>query len=116
MALADNSYRFLYVDVGCNGQISNGGMFGGCILQEAMENWTSNILASLPASDQLAPYCIVADEAFPLKEYLMKPYANHKLSADQLVFNYSLSHTWRVVKYVLRGSRCHIYYFLLNVS
>uniref|UniRef100_A0A8C1RUD5 DDE Tnp4 domain-containing protein n=1 Tax=Cyprinus carpio TaxID=7962 RepID=A0A8C1RUD5_CYPCA len=72
------SYRFLYVDGGCNGRISDGGVFGGCSLQNALENRTVNIPAPapLPGSDQLAPYCIVADEAFPLKEYLMKPYPN----------------------------------------
>uniref|UniRef100_A0A8C1Z6F8 DDE Tnp4 domain-containing protein n=1 Tax=Cyprinus carpio TaxID=7962 RepID=A0A8C1Z6F8_CYPCA len=84
MALVDSSYRFLYVDGGCNGRISDGGVFGGCSLQNALENRTVNIPAPapLPGSDQLAPYCIVADEAFPLKEYLMKPYPNRRLSVQ----------------------------------
>lgn len=63
MALVDSNYRFLYVDVGCNGRISDGGVFGGCSLQEALEKRTLNIPAPslLPESDQLAPYCFVAD-------------------------------------------------------
>jgi len=30
-------------DVGYNGRISNGGVLGGCALQDALENRTSNI-------------------------------------------------------------------------
>lgn len=75
-------------------------VFGGCSLQDALEKRTSNIPAPapLPESDQLAPYCIVADEAFPLKEYLMKPYPNCKLSVEQRIFNYRLSRARRVVE------------------
>uniref|UniRef100_A0A9J8D3C2 DDE Tnp4 domain-containing protein n=1 Tax=Cyprinus carpio carpio TaxID=630221 RepID=A0A9J8D3C2_CYPCA len=100
MALVDSSYRFLYVDVGFNGQISDGGVFEGCSLQNALENRTVNIPASapLPGSNQLTPYCIVADEAFPLKEYLMKPYPNRRLSVQQHIFNYRLSRARRVVE------------------
>ncbi|KAL0965749.1 hypothetical protein UPYG_G00285220 [Umbra pygmaea] len=81
------------IDVGCNGRISDGGVFGGCSLQGALENRTSNIPvpAPLPGSDLLVPYCIVADEAFPLKEYLMKPYPNRRLSVEQRIYNYRLS-------------------------
>lgn len=100
MALVDSNYRFLYVDVGCNGRISDGGVFGGCSLQDALEKRTSNIPAPapLPESDQMAPYCIVADEAFPLKDYLMKPYPNRRLSVEQRIFNYRLSRARRVVE------------------
>ena len=48
MALVDSKYKFLYVDVGCNGRISDGAVFGGCSLQDALEKRTSNIPA--PAS------------------------------------------------------------------
>ena len=48
----------------------------------------------------LLPHCIVGDEAFPLRHDLMKPYprgqCGTKLSEDQLVFNYRLSHARRI--------------------
>ncbi len=100
MALVYSNYRFLYVDVGYNWRISDGGVFDGYALQDALEKRTSNIPAPapLPESDQLAPYCIVADEAFPLKDYLMKPYPNSRLSVEQYIFNYRLSRAQRVVE------------------
>lgn len=99
MALVDSNYRFLYADVGCNGRISDGSVFGGCSLQEALEKRTVNIPAPsrLPESDQLAPYCIVADKAFPLKEYIMKPYVKRRLSEQQQIFNCRLSQAQTVV-------------------
>ncbi|KAL1279366.1 hypothetical protein QQF64_026039 [Cirrhinus molitorella] len=120
MALVDSSYRFLYVDVGCNGRISDGGVFGGCSLQNALENRTVNIPAPapLPGSDQLAPYCIVTDEAFPLKEYLMKPYLNRRLSVEQGIFNYRLSRARRVVEnaFGILANRFRVFLTTINIQ
>ncbi|KAM6992687.1 uncharacterized protein LKV04_008658 [Tautogolabrus adspersus] len=120
MALVDSSYRFLYVDVGCNGRISDGRVFGGCSLQGALENRMSNIPppAPLPASDTLAPFCIVADETFPLKEYLMKPYPNRRLSVEQRVFNYRLSRAQRVVEnaFGILANRFHVFQTTINIQ
>lgn len=100
MTLVDSNYKFLYVDVGCDGKISNGGELDGHSLQDALETRTSNIPAPspLPGVDQVVPYCIVADESFPLKEYLMKPYTNFSLSEEQRTFNYRLSRARGVVE------------------
>ncbi|XP_052399694.1 uncharacterized protein LOC127946919 [Carassius gibelio] len=120
MALVDSNYRFLYVDVGCNGRVSDGGVFGGCSLQDALEKRTSNIPAPapLPESDQLAPYCIVADEAFPLKEYLMKPYPNRRLSVEQRIFNYRLSRARRVVEnaFGILANRFRVFLTTINIQ
>uniref|UniRef100_A0A8C4EEK2 DDE Tnp4 domain-containing protein n=1 Tax=Dicentrarchus labrax TaxID=13489 RepID=A0A8C4EEK2_DICLA len=77
IALVDSSYRFLYVNVGCNGRISDG----------VSVSWIS---------DQLSPYCVVADEVFPLTDYLLKP--NRRLTVEQRIFNYRLSRAQRVVE------------------
>ena len=100
MALVDSDYRFLYVDVGCNGRISDGGVFAGCTLHDALERRTCHIPppSPLPASDQLAPYTIVADAAFPLKEYITKPFPDRRLTDDKRIFNYRLSRARRVVE------------------
>ena len=100
MALVDSNYKFLYVDVGCNGRISDGGVFQGCTLQKSLENRINSMPSpkKLPGRDQLTPYAIVADEAFPLRDYILKPYANRGLTPEQRVFNYRLSRARRVVE------------------
>ncbi|VDI07440.1 Hypothetical predicted protein [Mytilus galloprovincialis] len=76
MALVDANYRFTYVDVGSNGRVSDGGVFRQCTLQESIENELINFRGpkELPGRDKKVPFVVVGDEAFPLKEYLMKPY------------------------------------------
>ncbi|XP_033988010.1 putative nuclease HARBI1 [Trematomus bernacchii] len=120
MALVDSNYKFLYVDVGCNGRISDGGVFGGCSLQDALENRTANIPAPapLPASDQAVCYSIVADEAFPLKELLMKPYPNRRLAVEQRIFNYRLSRARRVVEnaFGIQANRFRVFLTTINIQ
>ena len=100
MALVDNDYKFLYVDIGCNGRVSDGGVFRGCTLQQSLEQQTANIPppSPLPGSDIFLPYYVVADEAFPLKRYIMKPYSRRGLSEEQRIFNFRLSRARRVVE------------------
>ena len=43
MALVDANYKFITkVDVGCNGHISDGGVFSRCALSSALENKSVN--------------------------------------------------------------------------
>lgn len=45
------------------------------------------------------PYCIVGDEAFPLKPYLLRPYPGKTgCSKEQRVFNYRLSRARRTIE------------------
>ncbi|XP_047998801.1 putative nuclease HARBI1 [Leguminivora glycinivorella] len=87
MALVDDNYCFSYIDVGCNGRISDGGVFRNCNLSAALEN---NLLPD--------GHVIVGDNAFPLKPYLMKPYPGSNLTLKQKIFNYRLSRARRIVE------------------
>ncbi|CAC5355615.1 unnamed protein product [Mytilus coruscus] len=74
MALVDANYRFTYVDVGSNGR---------------------NYLEDT----KKVPFVVVGDEAFPLKEYLMKPYPQRGgLDDSQRIFYYRLSRARRIVE------------------
>ena len=94
LALVDTNYKFLYVNVGGQGRISDGGMFKNSELYHLLVNGEIN----LPDSGQLpdlsnlndsflvesnrqpeVPYIVVADDAFPLTKYCMKPYSSQKL-------------------------------------
>ena len=100
MALVDAEYKFIYIDAGCNGRVSDGGVFKNCTLYSALENGTLNIPqpSSIEASGTLVPYMIVADDAFPLKEYLQKPYSQNGLNKEKRIFNYRLSRARRIVE------------------
>ncbi|XP_072320000.1 uncharacterized protein [Eucyclogobius newberryi] len=94
MALVDSKHKFQFVDVACNGRICNSAEFDGCVLVDALETRLARLPgpARLPGSERLAPHCVVADKAFPLKDYLMKPFLNRKPSTEQQIFNHRISH------------------------
>lgn len=57
----------------------------------------------LPATEPFdgcpLPYVFVGDEAFPLREYLMRPYPGLQLTNDATkIYNYRLSRARRVVE------------------
>jgi len=98
MALVDAHYKFIYVDVGCNGRISDGGVFKNCSLQRAFDDNSLHIPQPEPLPGQRipTPFVIVADDAFPLKSYIMKPYPRNHLSREKRIFNYRLSRARRI--------------------
>lgn len=100
LALVDANYKFQYVDVGCNGRISDGGVFRNSTLSTALSENRLNIPPSrlIGNGEFNLPYTIVADDAFPLRSYIMKPYPSRNLSRDKRIFNYRLSRARRVVE------------------
>lgn len=100
LAVVDYDYRFLYVDVGTQGRVGDAGVFQNSELFRALENNELGIpeAAPIPGTDVISPYVIVADEAFPLKTYLMKPYAQRGLNQAERIFNYRLSRARRIVE------------------
>jgi hypothetical protein len=99
MALVDADYNFTYVDVGCNGRASDGGVYSNSSLCKAIER---NLLhfpedATLPKSTKKVPFVIVADDAFRLSKRMMKP-CGQRSCQEEKVFNYRLSRARRVVE------------------
>ena len=50
---------------------------------------------NIPFSGKKCPYVFVGDAAFPLKEYLMKPYPGRGETEETRIFNYRLSRARR---------------------
>ena len=95
MALVDADYRFTYVDIGDYGSNSDGGIFKNSKFGQAFMNNQLGI-PGLKTLDNwpdggVVPHCIVADEAFPLRCDLMRPYpkTNNRqtLPEEQKIFN-----------------------------
>nr|CAI5853248.1 unnamed protein product [Callosobruchus analis] len=104
MALVDANYMFTYVDVGCQGRTSDGGVFRNTVLgRKLLEN---DLM--LPEDEPLPnytqttfPYVFVADDAFALGPHLLKPYQGlYEAGSDERVFNYRLSRARRIVENV----------------
>ena len=100
MALVDADYKFVYVDIGAQGRISDGGVFNNCKLSKRLQNNTLNLPKPevLPGTDLICPFMIIADDAFPLKTYLMKPYSSRGMQKSEIIFNYRLSRARRTVE------------------
>ena len=100
LALVDANYMFRYIDVGCNGRVSDGGVYRNSILFTALSVYSLNVPAEQPPQgyDVPLPYVVVADDAFPLKSYMMKPFAQRGLSKEHRTFNYRLRRALRVVE------------------
>ena len=100
LALVDANCNFLWVNVGSNGRNSDGGVFKESDLYQELDTGSLPIpqMTYLPNSHIKAPHVIVADDAFALKHYLLKPYPNRNLTPEQAVFNYRLSRARGVVE------------------
>lgn len=112
MAVVDASKRFIFVDVGCQGRISDAGVFRDCKINSMMEEGTLNLPSPIPLPGRRVnlPYLFVGDKAFPLKENLMTPYVGtHPRGSQKRIYNYRLSraritveHTFGIMASVFR--------------
>ena len=102
MAVANANYEIVHADIGASGRLPDGGIWKECSLNKTLQ--TRSIIlpddAKLPRSQEVAPFVFVADDAFPLKKYLLKPYANRNQTTADRVFSYRLSRAKRVVENV----------------
>ena len=88
------------MDIGCNGRISDGGVLKNSSLYTALDTNTLDVPLPepLPSRRDPIPYYLVADDAFPLKQCIMKPYSQTGLTTKKRIFNYRLSRARRIVK------------------
>ncbi|XP_069832289.1 uncharacterized protein [Dendropsophus ebraccatus] len=97
LALVNANYEFVFVGVGRNGRVSDGGVFANSQFAHMLR---SNSL-SLPNNDVTHAnlnFVFVADEAFPLTSHILKPYPQRLLNRERQIFNYRLARARRVVE------------------
>jgi len=102
MAVVDSDGRFLYVTVGAQGSANDAAVYNASSFAELVAD-NSNPLnipptANLPDTNTATPMVFDADEAYPLRPYIMKPFSSRGLSPSERVFNYRLSRARRTVE------------------
>lgn len=94
-------YEFIMVDIGDCGRNSDGGVYSNSNLGYSLD---PNLLKIPPAevlngTNLLFPYVLVADDAFQLKNHIMKPYPKEEvLGLKERIFNYRLCRTRRIIE------------------
>lgn len=75
MTLVNANYEVLMVDVGNIERISDNGVFSSTNFARMLEDKMLNIPVPVECTPggTMLPYVIVADDAFPLRENIMKP-------------------------------------------
>ncbi|XP_036140826.1 protein ALP1-like [Monomorium pharaonis] len=100
MAICDAHYIFRFVDIGAYGRRSDGGIFSNSVIGKNFNANRMNVpKPSAVAEGRILPYCLVGDEAFPLKSYMLRPYpGKNGLTPEQDIFNYRLSRARRLIE------------------
>lgn len=105
MAIADADYRIIYADVGCQGRISDGGVFANTTFYNKLINNELKLpkptCLSEKIQSQVTPFVLVADDAFSLNTNLMKPFPGpYPKGSQERAFNYRLSRARRIIENV----------------
>ena len=132
LALVSYDYRFVAYDVGCQGRISDGGVWVNSTFYHKLKNGGLNLPpprmlprtsdpAWMPLEDDTeVPFVIVGDSAFPLTENIMKPYPDKSSKSDdsKKLFNYRLSRFRRVSEnaFGIWSSRFRIFRTTINLE
>ena len=99
-AFADNDYKVVIVEVGCQCKISDGDIYQNSEFYNALQNGKFNLSGprSLPKTNdpfwgrcKFSSFVFVANDAFLLAVNSMKPYGGKFLSDFQRIFDHRLS-------------------------
>ena len=99
----DADYKIIWADVGTPGASGDAAVFNNSDLKDAVESEDLNLPEPepLPGDNEDISHFFIANDAFALKTWLMKPFAKRNLTREVLIFNYRLSRAWRVVENAL---------------
>ncbi|XP_024870234.1 protein ANTAGONIST OF LIKE HETEROCHROMATIN PROTEIN 1-like [Temnothorax curvispinosus] len=115
LALVDAQLRYIYIDVGTNGRVSDKGVWNKCTFKNLLDRNKLKIPepSPLPETDNDFPFVIVGDEGFTLSETVLIPFPKEQCSGnrDKRTFNYRVSRARRCSEnaFGVMGSRFQIF-------
>ncbi|XP_035220975.1 protein ANTAGONIST OF LIKE HETEROCHROMATIN PROTEIN 1-like [Stegodyphus dumicola] len=98
LAACDGKYCFTIVDIGGSGRQSDGGIFHSSTFGQALKESLNIPKPEAVCPGKYLPYVFVADEAFPLKKNLMRPFPGRNLDTPKKIYNYRLSRCRRLIE------------------
>lgn len=100
MAVCDAFYKFIYVDIGAPGSQHDSTSFRQTNFGQGIlnETWPIPDARPLPGLTQNFPCYLVADQAFPLNNHIMRPYPGENLPESKRIFNYRISRARRCIE------------------
>lgn len=97
MALVNSNYEFIFVDVGKNGRLSDGGVIEYTDFYDKLMKSELNLPDNFETVNNLN-YVFLGDEAFSLHEHFLKPFPQKELDYAKRIFNYRLSRARNVTE------------------
>ena len=114
LAVCDASYKFTLVDIGDAGRQSDGGVYSNSKLGFSIENKLLDFPPDekLPNCQVVAPYVFIGDDAFPLRNNMLKPYPAFQNDLARRIYNYWLSRARRIIEnaFGIASSRFRIFH------
>lgn len=100
MATCDAFYKFMFVDIGGSGSQHDSTTFRESTFDKGIINktWPIPDPRPLPGTNKHFPCYLVADQAFPLHEQIMRPYPGENLQINKRIFNYRISRARRCIE------------------
>lgn len=120
MAICDSNYKFILVDIGAEGRQSDGGIWSRSLMGQAFLRGDLNIpIPDHVEGGPILPYVFVADEAFQLTNFMMRPFPGRGgLTKEKRIYNYRLSRARRMIEctFGILSSQWRIYKRPINTS
>lgn len=117
MAVVNSKYEFIFVDVGKNGRLSDGGILQYTTFYERLIGDKLNLPEKIECKENLN-FVFIGDEAFALHKHLLKPFSQSSLNYERRIYNYRLARGRNVVENVfgLISSRFRVLHTAINMK
>ena len=100
LVLCDANYKAIWAHVGSPGSQSDCGIYNESPMLQGIQDETKKLPPPEPLPNDTGdtPFFFIGDDAFSLRQHMLKPFSARYLETEQLVFNYQLSRARRVCR------------------